>query len=41
MDTDYGTYEMLDWLDQQRGVAHHIPVVDKSAHWDGTSEPLR
>ncbi len=29
-DTAYGTGEMLDWLDRQRGIAPHIPVFDKS-----------
>ena len=37
-DTAYGTGAMLDWLDQQRGIAPHIPVVDKSARRDGTFE---
>ena len=38
MDTTYGTGVMLDWLDQQRGIAPHIPVFDKSARRDGTFE---
>ncbi len=37
-DTAYGTGEMLDWLDRQRGIAPHIPVVDKSGRKDGTFE---
>ncbi|MEQ5871831.1 IS1182 family transposase [Sagittula sp. NFXS13] len=37
-DTAYGTGEMLDWLDQKRGIAPHIPVFDKSARRDGTFE---
>ncbi len=35
-DTVYGTREMLDWLDRQRRVAPHIPVIDKSGRKDGT-----
>ncbi|NVK59761.1 MAG: transposase, partial [Rhodobacteraceae bacterium] len=37
-DTAYGTGAMLDWLDQRRGIAPHIPVVDKSGRSDGTFE---
>ncbi|SIT19062.1 transposase, IS4 family [Roseivivax lentus] len=37
-DTAYGAGSMLDWLDRQRGIAPHIPVVDKSARKDGTFE---
>ena len=37
-DTAYGTGAMLDWLDQRRGIAPHIPVVDKSGRRDGTFE---
>lgn len=37
-DTAYGTGEMLDWLNRQRGVAPHIPVFDKSARRNGTFE---
>ncbi len=37
-DTAYGTGVMLDWLDRHRGIAPHIPVVDKSARRDGTFE---
>lgn len=37
-DTAYGTGEMLDWLVEERGIAPHIPVVDKSGRKDGTFE---
>ncbi|MFW8596488.1 IS1182 family transposase [Cribrihabitans neustonicus] len=37
-DTAYGTAEMLDWLNRQRGIAPHIPVIDKSGRKDGTFE---
>jgi hypothetical protein len=37
-DTAYGTSEMLDWLDRQRGIVPHIPVIDKSGRKDGTIE---
>ena len=37
-DTAYGRGEMLDWLDRQRGIAPHIPVIDKSGRKDGTFE---
>lgn len=37
-DTAYGKGEMLDWLVQKRGIAPHIPVIDKSARNDGTFE---
>lgn len=37
-DTAYGAGEMLDWLDRQRGIAPHIPVIDKSGRKDGTFE---
>ena len=29
---------MLDWLAQERGIAPHIPVIDKSGRTDGTFE---
>lgn len=29
---------MLDWLVEQRGIAPHIPVIDKSGRKDGTFE---
>lgn len=37
-DTNYGTAAMLGWLVEQKGIAPHIPVWDKSAHDDGTFE---
>ena len=37
-DTAYGTGPLLEWLVQERGIAPHIPVVDKSARTDGTFE---
>jgi len=37
-DTAYGTGPLLDWLVQKRGIAPHIPVVDKSGRTDGTFE---
>ncbi|MCE8442691.1 transposase, partial [Rhodovulum sulfidophilum] len=37
-DTAYGTGVMLNWLDRQRGIAPHIPVIDKSGRRDGTFE---
>jgi transposase len=37
-DTAYGTGAMLDWLHRERGIAPHIPVIDKSARTDGTFE---
>lgn len=37
-DTAYGTGPLLDWLVQERGIAPHIPVVDKSGRTDGTFE---
>ena len=35
-DTNYGTAAMLGWLVEQKGIAPHIPVWDKSGHNDGT-----
>jgi hypothetical protein len=32
----YGSAEMLDWLVNDRGIAPHIPVFDKSKRTDGT-----
>lgn len=29
-DTGYGSAEMLGWLVEERGIAPHIPVWDKS-----------
>jgi transposase len=37
-DTAYGTGPLLEWLVQERGIAPHIPVVDKSGRADGTFE---
>jgi hypothetical protein len=37
-DTAYGSAPMLDWLAQERGIAPHIPVIDKSGRTDGTFE---
>lgn len=37
-DTAYGSGPMLDWLVQKRGIAPHIPVIDKSGRKDGTFE---
>lgn len=37
-DTAYGTGPLLEWLVQKRGIAPHIPVVDKSGRTDGTFE---
>ena len=35
-DTAYGSAEMLNWLVEDRSIAPHIPVIDKSARRDGT-----
>jgi hypothetical protein len=35
-DTAYGSAEMLNWLIEERHIAPHIPVIDKSARRDGT-----
>ena len=37
-DTAYGTGPLLEWLVEGRGIAPHIPVVDKSGRTDGTFE---
>lgn len=37
-DTAYGSAPMLNWLVQERGIAPHIPVIDKSGRKDGTFE---
>ena len=37
-DTAYGLGPMLDWLVEKRGIAPHIPVIDKSGRKDGTFE---
>ena len=35
-DTAYGTAPMLNWLVEEKGIAPHIPVFDKSKRDDGT-----
>jgi len=35
-DTAYGAAAMLAWLVKEKGIAPHIPVIDKSARKDGT-----
>ena len=35
-DTAYGSAPMLNWLVEEKGIAPHIPVIDKSAREDGT-----
>jgi len=35
-DTAYGSAEMLNWLVEERHIAPHVPVIDKSARRDGT-----
>jgi transposase len=35
-DTAYGSAPMLNWLVEQKGIAPHIPVIDKSAREDGS-----
>ena len=37
-DTAYGTGPLLNWLVNDRSIAPHIPVVDKSGRKDGTFE---
>ena len=37
-DIAYGTGPMLEWLVVERGIAPHIPVIDKSGRKDGTFE---
>ncbi|MCZ4274128.1 IS1182 family transposase [Maritalea porphyrae] len=37
-DTAYGSAPMLEWLVKGRGIAPHIPVIDKSGRKDGTFE---
>jgi transposase len=34
-DTAYGSAPMLNWLVEEKGIAPHIPVIDKSAREDG------
>jgi hypothetical protein len=35
-DTAYGTAPMLNWLVEEKGIAPHIPLFDKSKRDDGT-----
>lgn len=35
-DTNYGVAAMLGWLVDEKGIAPHVPVWDKSEHYDGT-----
>jgi hypothetical protein len=35
-DTAYGTAPMLGWMVQDKGIAPHVPVWDKSERKDGT-----
>ena len=35
-DTAYGAASMLNWLVEEKGIAPHIPVIDKSKRDDGT-----
>lgn len=35
-DTNYGVAAMLGWLVNEKGIAPHVPVWDKSEHHDGT-----
>jgi transposase len=35
-DTAYGSAPMLNWLVEEKGIAPHIPVIDKSNREDGT-----
>jgi transposase len=35
-DTAYGAAPMLNWLVEEKGIAPHIPVIDKSKREDGT-----
>jgi transposase len=35
-DTAYGSAAMLDWIVNDKGIAPHIPVIDKSKRKDGT-----
>src|SRR3954464_10460858 len=35
-DTAYGSATNLDWLVNEKGIAPHIPVIDKSKRDDGT-----
>ena len=35
-DSAYGSAPMLAWLVKEKGIAPHIPVIDKSGRKDGT-----
>ena len=35
-DTAYGSAPTLNWLVNEKGIAPHIPVIDKSKREDGT-----
>jgi hypothetical protein len=35
-DTAYGSASNIDWLVNERGIAPHVPVIDKSQREDGT-----
>jgi transposase len=35
-DTAYGSAPMLNWLVEEKGIAPHIPVIDRSAREDGS-----
>lgn len=35
-DTAYGSAATLDWIVNEKGIAPHIPVIDKSKRTDGT-----
>ena len=35
-DTTYGSAPMLNWLVEEKGIAPHIPVIDKSVREDGS-----
>ena len=37
-DSAYGSAENLAWLVHERGIAPHIPIIDKSQRQDGTFE---
>ena len=40
VDTAYGSAANLDWLVNKKGIAPHIPVMDKSKRNDGTFSRL-
>lgn len=35
-DTASGSAPMLNWLAEEKGIAPHIPIIDKSARDDGS-----